>query len=224
MDETKPDWAAETEQRVLDAALALAASEGWTRRMTGLAGAACGLSSGETDLLIPNGPADLAALACRRHDAQALAALADVDPAALKIRERIVRVLETRLDAAFAHEAAERRLAGFLALPQNLPLATRLAWESAEAMWRWAGDTATDENHYSKRFLLAGILTGAVAVRLSSGREAALEFVGRRIGDVMAFEKWKATTKFRPSELAADLAAALGRARYGRSDPPAEQA
>ena len=216
MNETSTDWAADAEQQVLDAALALAPSEGWTRRMAIMAGGACGLTPGETDLLLPKGPADLAALACRRHDAQALAVLAGVDPATLKIRERIARAVEARLDAAFADEAAERRLAGFLALPRNLPLAGRLAWASADSLWRWAGDTATDENHYSKRLLLAGILTGAVAVRLSSGREAALEFVGRRIGDVMAFEKWKSTTRVRPSEMAAGLAAAMGRARYGR--------
>ena len=40
-----------------------------------------------------------------------------------------------------------------------MPLGLRLAWESADALWRWAGDTATDENHYSKRVLLAGILS-----------------------------------------------------------------
>src|SRR5438067_1205575 len=96
------DWATKTEQQVLDAALALAPSEGWTGRMATMAGAACGLSAGETELLIPRGPADLAALASRRHDGQALAALAGVDPAALKIRERIRRAVEARLDAALA--------------------------------------------------------------------------------------------------------------------------
>ena len=63
-----------------------------------------------------------------------------------------------------------RRWTGFLALPPNMALGARLAWESADALWRWAGDTATDENHYSKRALLAGILSGALAIRLSSGR------------------------------------------------------
>ena len=225
MDETQQDWAGKAEQRVLDAALALAPSEGWTQRMVAMAGAACGFSAGETDLLLPHGPADLAALLSRRHDAQALAALSHVDPATLKVRERIARGLAARLDAALADEPAERRLAGFLALPPHLPLAGRLAWESADVLWRWAGDTATDENHYSKRVLLAGILTGGLAIALASGREAALEFVDRRIADVMAFEKWKATTKFRPSEMVADLAAALGRARYGAStDAPAKDA
>jgi len=210
-----PDWAADTEQRVLDAALKLAPDHGWTSAMATAAGAACGLSPGETELLLPQGPADLAALLCRRHDAQALKALEAVDPKTLKVRERIARAVEARLDAACAHEAAERRLTGFMALPPNLPLAARLAWASADVLWRWAGDTATDENHYSKRVLLAGILTGALAIRLSSGRDAALAFTDRRIANVMSFEKWKATTKLRPTAFVTALAESLGRKRFG---------
>ncbi len=209
------DWAAATEQQVLDAALKLAPNHGWTSAMATAAGAACGLSPGETELLLPQGPADLAALLCRRHDAQALKALEAIDPKSLKVRERIARAVEARLDAACADEVAERRVTGFMALPPNLPLAARLAWGSADVLWRWAGDTATDENHYSKRLLLAGILTGALAIRLSSGRHAALAFTDRRIGNVMSFEKWKATTKFRPTVFVTALAQSLGRMRFG---------
>jgi ubiquinone biosynthesis protein COQ9 len=208
------DWASRTEQQVLDEALKLAGQDGWTSRMARRAGQAAGLSEGETELLLPHGPADLAALLSRRHDARALTIVKDVDPAALKIRERIARAVEARLDAAAQDEPATRRCAGFLALPPNAPLAARLAWESADVLWRWAGDVATDENHYSKRVLLAGILTGAMAVRLGGSRADALGFVDRRIGDVMAFEKWKATTPIRPYALLAGAAAALGRIRY----------
>lgn len=210
------DWAETTEQRLLDAALTIAPREGWTSRLATLAGKACGLSAGETELVLPQGPSDLAALLSRRHDARALETLAGVDPLTLKIRERIARAVEARLDAADADEAAVRRWTGFLALPHNAPLGARLAWESADVLWRWAGDTATDENHYSKRALLAGILTGALAIRLSSGPGAALAFTDRRIANVMAFEKWKATTTFKPSKFMDDLAGALGRMRYGR--------
>jgi len=202
------------EQKVLEAALPLAAAQGWTWPMALAAGAACGLSKGETELLLPHGPADLAALLSRRHDARALEALAGVDPKALKVRERIARGVEARLAAAAADEAAVRRWSGFLALPPNLALGGRLAWESADGLWRWAGDTATDENHYSKRALLAGILTGALAIRLSSGPQAALAFTDRRIANVMAFETWKATTTLKPSKLMDEVANALGRMRY----------
>ena len=214
------DWAATTEQQLLDEALKLAPVHGWTHRTTTLAGKALGMSPAETELLLPQGPVDLAALMSRRHDARALETLANVHPDNLKIRERIRRAVEARLDAAFADEPALRRWMGFLALPGHVRQGTRLAWESADVLWRWAGDVATDENHYSKRVLLAGILTGAMAVRLSSGRGAAMAFVDRRIADVMAFEKWKATTRLRPGHWLEQAAERLGRARYG-GPPPA---
>jgi len=141
------DWAETAERDVLEAALRLAPAQGWTWRMAKAAGREVGLSEGETELLLPRGPADLAALLSRRHDAMALTALADVDPADLKIRQRIARAVEARLDAAAADESATRRWTGFLALPQNLHLAGKLTWESADLLWRWAGDVATDENH-----------------------------------------------------------------------------
>lgn len=211
------DWAETTEQALLGEALKLAPVHGWTQRTATLAGAALGMSAGETELLIPHGPADLAALLSRRHDAHALAILSETDAAGLKIRERIRRAVETRLDAAAADEPALRRWMGFLALPQNLVLGGRLSWESADHLWRWAGDTATDENHYTKRALLAGIVSGATAVRMTSGRDEALAFVDRRIDNVMSFEKWKATTTFRPGQWLTDVAERMGKARYGAS-------
>jgi len=183
--------------------------------MLAKAAKAAGLSAGEALLVVPNGPRDLLALLSARHDAAALAALAGTDPKALKVRERIRRAVEARLDAAEADAAATRRWAGALALPHHLPLALRLTWESADHLWRWAGDTATDENHYSKRAILSVILVGGLALRLHSGREAAAAYVDARIGEVMAFETWKA--KIKPADLARQLAGALGRLRYGRA-------
>ncbi len=205
------DWAEATEQQVLDAALTITATQGWTWPAVRAAGKAAGLSVAETELLLPHGPADLAALLSRRHDAGALASLPD--PATLKIRERIRAAVEARIDAAAQDEAAVRRWSGYLSLPLNFTLGLKLLWESADALWRWAGDTATDENHYSKRAILSGILATALAIRLSSGREAAMTFVDARIENVMSFEKWKAGLK--PADLMRDVAAALGKMRYG---------
>ena len=209
---TAPDaWALETEQQALDAALRIAPRLGWGRATLVAAAKACGLSPAEADLLFPNGGRDLAALLSRRHDAAVLAALPD--PATLKIRERIRAAVVSRLDAAAADQAALRRWIGFLSLPPNLPLALRLVWESADQLWRWAGDTATDENHYSKRAILSGILIGTLVQDLTAGRGAALETLDARIQNVMDFETWKAGVK--PSDLAKDVAGALARLRFG---------
>jgi ubiquinone biosynthesis protein COQ9 len=207
------DWAADAEARVLTEALRLAPAQGWTWAMTKAAGAAAGFSLGETELLLPGGPRDLAALHSRACDAAAIATLAEVDPRSLKIRERIRRGAMARTDAAMASEAATRRCAGFLALPRNAALGLRLVWESADAIWSWAGDTATDENHYSKRALLSGILAATLLVRLSQGEAAAAATLDRRIEAVMAFERFKGRVS--KLKLGERTAGAVGRLRYG---------
>jgi ubiquinone biosynthesis protein COQ9 len=210
------DWADRMEQRVLDAALERAPTLGWNGRMVAAACRTCGLSEGDRELLLPNGPRDLAALLWRRHDAAAMESLAGIDPKALKIRERISQAVSARLEAAAADGEAEKRLAGFLALPTNADLVLSLTWATADGIWRWAGDVATDWNHQSKRVTLSGILIPAMTLRLFDGREAADAFVAARIENVMAFEKWKAGRDFyAPLRTATDL---LARLRYGPRD------
>jgi ubiquinone biosynthesis protein COQ9 len=212
------DWAGRTEAAVLGAALRLSGRYGWSGRLVLAAGREAGLTGPETGLLLPDGARDLAALLARRIDAQALAALAGSDPAGLKIRERIRTAVLAWLRAAADAEPATRRWTGFLALPGNLALGLRLAWASADGLWRWAGDTANDENHYSKRGLLAEILISTLAIELAAGHAAAERHLDRRIAAVMAFERWKAGAP-RPGHYAARAASWLGRRRYGAADP-----
>jgi ubiquinone biosynthesis protein COQ9 len=207
-------WADAAEQRVLDEALRLAPRLGWNSSLVGRALAAAGFSDAEGQLLLPEGARDLAALLSRRHDATALNTLAAFDVGSLKIRQRIREGVVARLDAAQQHADVMRPLAAFLAFPTNLALALRLTWESADAIWRWASDTATDENHYSKRAILSGILVSTLAVDLASGRASALTHLDARIDNVMAFEKWKAGLK--PMDLAGEMVGALARMRYGK--------
>lgn len=207
-------WADDAEQRVLDEAIRLAPKTGWNAGLVSRALAAAGFSEAEGQLLLPEGARDLAALLSRRHDAAALVRLKAFDVAALKIRQRIREGVIARLDAAQQHAEVMRPLAAFLAFPTNLTLALRLTWDSADVLWRWAGDTATDENHYSKRAILSGILVSTLAVDFASGRASALAHLDARIDNVMAFEKWKAGLK--PMDLAGEVVGALARMRYGK--------
>ncbi len=208
------DIAEAVEARVLDAAVELAPQVGWTDRLVAAAAERAGVSEGEARLLLPKGARDLAALLWRRHDDRAMAALASVDVGALKIRERIRMAVEARVEAAAADAEAEKKASPFLAQPRNASLTLRLAWATADRLWRWAGDTATDENHYTKRAILAGVLVSTAVTRLARGREAARAHLDARIDGVMRFEKWKAGLP-KPSAVAGDLAARLGRLRYG---------
>ena len=206
-------WARETEQAMLDQAVVLAPRLGWSPAMVRAAAQAAGLSEGDQDLLLPHGPRDLAALLSRRHDDRAFATLAEVDPASLKIRERIARGISARMEAGAEDLEACRKCAGFLALPTNSDLGLKLAWETADRLWVWAGDTATDWNHYSKRTILSGILIPALTMRWFDGRDTAEAFVADRIENVMAFEKWKAGKDFdAPLRKVTEV---LSRMRYG---------
>lgn len=136
--------------------------------------------------------------------------------AAMKIRARITALVEARLEILAANREALRRAIAILAMPQNALRAAKLGWRSVDVMWRLAGDTATDYNHYTKRALLGSIYAATIAVFLqddSEGHADTRAFLGRRIEDIMKFEKAKAgflaRTAHRPS-----LSRFIGRLRY----------
>jgi ubiquinone biosynthesis protein COQ9 len=215
------DWTSDAEERLLDAAIRLARELGWHGHLIQRVGKDTGLSDADVELLLPKGASDLSALLSRRHDRKALEALQGIDAAQLKVRERIHTAVEARIDAAMADEAATKASGAYLAVPVHLPLALRLGWETADKLWRWAGDEATDENHYSKRVILATVLATTLAVRMIGGHEQARKHLSGRIDQVMAFEKWKATRAPKPSEWGTAAAELFGRMRYGprHSDP-----
>ncbi|MCX9147375.1 COQ9 family protein [Erythrobacter sp. WG] len=136
--------------------------------------------------------------------------------AALKIRERIRTLVAFRLEAVENIDEAVRRALAVMAQPQNAAKGLRLGWRSADIMWRLAGDTATDYNHYTKRAILAGIYSATLAVFVnddSEGKADTYAFLDRRIDGVMKFEKAKAQFLNKDRELPS-LTRFLGRLRY----------
>ena len=136
--------------------------------------------------------------------------------AAMKVRERIAALVRWRLDRVAGLEEAVRGALAIMAMPQNAARGLRMGWRSADRMWRLAGDTATDLNHYSKRALLAGIYAATLAVWVddtSEGKTESLAFLDRRIEGVMRFEKAKAKL-LKPREERFSMARFLGRLRY----------
>ncbi len=136
--------------------------------------------------------------------------------AELKIRERIRELVTFRLKAVEDIDEAVRRAMAIMAMPQNVLRALQMGWRSADIMWRLAGDTATDYNHYTKRAILAGIYSATLAFFInddSDGKQATYAFLNRRIDGVMRFEKAKAKLTGGNRELPS-LTRFLGRLRY----------
>lgn len=132
------------------------------------------------------------------------------------IRERIRRLVWARLDAVAGREEALLRALTIMAMPQNLAASTRLGWHSADAMWRLAGDTATDYNHYTKRAILGGIYAATLHVFArdkSADKAETRAFLDRRIAGIMRFEKAKAQWVRKPEDRFS-VTRLLGRVRY----------
>ncbi len=135
---------------------------------------------------------------------------------ALKIRDRITTLLATRLEIMNPDREALRRAMAIMAMPQNIVRGTKVGWRSADRMWRMAGDTASDFNHYTKRATLSAVYGSTISVFVNDESPDFIDtraFLDRRIENVMQFEKVKAQARAR-KEYAPSLSRFIGRLRY----------
>lgn len=189
--------------------------DGWSDAALGSASAAAGVNPAVARLAFPGGAMDMIESWVASVDARMEAAFDRESLARLPIRERIRSLVWFRLEAMLGLEEALRRALAIEAMPQNLVRTAKLGWASADRMWRLAGDTATDYNHYTKRAILAGVYGATLAVFIDDDSEAKAQtraFLQRRIDGVMRFEKAKARWLARSEHF--DPVRFLGRLRY----------
>jgi ubiquinone biosynthesis protein COQ9 len=193
--------------------------DGWSDAALVVAAEAHGIDPTVARLAFPGGAMDMISAFVESVDAAMLAHFADGRLDGMKIRERISALVWFRLDHLLGMEEAISRALAIQAMPQNAAKALKLGWHSADVMWRMAGDTATDYNHYTKRAILAGIYAASLGVYVndeSEGKAESRAFLDRRIDGVMRFEKAKAHWLGKDREHF-DVARFLGRLRYSGS-------
>lgn len=199
--------------------LALATGEnavfdGWTRAAVDSAAGSLGIDRDQARLAMPKTAAGLIETYIDGVDRALEEQLPPDKLEGLKIREKIRTLVWTRLEIMGPAREAVRRALSILAMPQNVPLGARTGWHSADLMWRMAGDTSTDFNHYTKRMTLGAVYASTLLVWLDDESEGGTEtaaFLDRRIDNVMQFEKWKA--QWRGQERFS-VSRFLGRLRY----------
>ena len=179
---------AESQQAALiEAILPEVAFDGWSRPALRAAARRIGMPSGEALALFPGGPADLVACFSRWADLRMLDRLETQTLDPLRIPERIALAIGTRLDIVAPWREAVRRALSLLTLPQHMPLALRLLYQTVDDVWWAAGDRATDFSFYTKRLTLAGIHTATVLYWLEDRSEDFADtraFLERRLAGV----------------------------------------
>ena len=193
-----------------------AAFDGFGRAAIEEAACAANLDAELGLLAFPGGALEVIDAWFASIDTAMLARLTPKKLAKMKVRERIIALVEARLTLLAPRRESLRRALAVLAQPQNIPAATRLGWRTADVMWRAAGDSATDFNHYSKRAILGVVYAATLAVFLNDDSENHSDtraVLARGIESVMQFEKWKKRRAARRSERLS-LTRLIGRLRY----------
>jgi ubiquinone biosynthesis protein COQ9 len=201
--------------------LALAVGEnavfdGWSRQAVDSAAQQLGIDPAQARLAMPKSQSGMIDVYIQEVDRGLEAYFTPERLASLKIREKIRALVWRRLEIMGPAREAVRRGLAILAMPQNIPLALRISWRTADLMWRIAGDTSTDFNHYTKRLTLGAVYGSTLLVWLddqSEGWTDTAAFLDRRIDDVMKFEKWKAQWRG-SADQRLSLSRFLGRLRY----------
>jgi ubiquinone biosynthesis protein COQ9 len=189
---------------VLEAALPLIPTHGFSDRTLKAAAAEAGASTSEIAGLFPHGPQSLVEEFSDWADDEMERTLKKANLPEMKVRARIKAAVADRIAASRPHKEAARRAAAFLTLPPNAALAAKLLYRTVDRMWRAVGDTSTDFNFYTKRAILAGVYSSTMLRWFtddSDGEAATFEFLDARIENVMQFEKFKAETREQFSKL-----------------------
>lgn len=199
--------------------LALAVGEnavfdGWCRAAVDSAAAQLGLELAQARLAFPKSAAGMVEAYIRGVDRQMEQQLPPERLSTMKIRERIRALVWTRIEIMRPAREAVRSGLSILAMPHNAPTGLRAGWRSSDLMWRLAGDTSTDFNHYTKRMTLGAVYTSTLLAWLDDSSEGWADtaaFLDRRIDDVMRFERWKASWR---GQERFSVSRFLGRLRY----------
>jgi ubiquinone biosynthesis protein COQ9 len=184
--------------KVLDAVLAQAPFDGWTRAAIDSAVRAGAITRDEASLAFPGGAIDMITWHSLRADRLLVEEMERRGVSSMKVRERIALGVRIRLEQNLQHREAIRRALALLAMPFNGLLASKLLYRTVDAIWYAAGDTSTDFNFYTKRALLAGVYSSTLLFWLNDRSEnfaATWAFLDRRIEDVMRIEKIKSRVR-----------------------------
>jgi|AGTN01.1.fsa_nt_gi rpsU-divergently transcribed protein len=171
--------------RLVLAALPHVAFDGWSPAALAAAARAEGLDPTMAERAFMAGPAAAVEHFADLGDRLMLEDLAGVDMAALRVPERIQRIVETRLARWAPQREAVRR--GLAALALNPGAAVRATHRTVDAIWRAAGESSSDFSWYTRRATLGAVYSATVLYWLDDPSEdgtATGAFLKRRLADV----------------------------------------
>lgn len=190
----------DAKQQLLDAMLTHVPFDGWSDTSFREAIADCDMDGGLARAICPRGAVDLALAYHARGDAAMLDRLQAEDLSEIKFRDRIAAAVRFRLQTIEDKELVRRGMTLF-SMPSHAADGAKALWQTCDLIWDALGDTSDDVNWYTKRATLSGVYSSTLLFWLGDDtpdHQPTWEFLDRRIGDVMQFEKLKAQVNGNP--------------------------
>jgi ubiquinone biosynthesis protein COQ9 len=173
--------------RLIEAMLPDVPFDGWSYAALRVAARQIGIDIREAEALFPRRAPDLAAGFSRWADRRMLDRLEAAPTEPDSVSARVKRAIGLRLDIVAPWREAVRGALSVLAMPPHAVLGARLLYETVDAIWYAAGDTATDFSFYTKRATLAGIYTATLLYWLEDKSEGFVDtqaFIDRRFAEL----------------------------------------
>lgn len=179
-----------TRDRLVMAVLPHATFDGWSMKALAAAATDEGLDPTMAERAFLGGPAEAVEHFVELGDRMMVADLAGVDMAALRVPDRVMLAIETRLRRWAPHREAIRRALALLALPAHAGVAARATFRTVDTVWQLAGDVSHDFSWYTRRATLAAVYSATVLYWLDDSSEDWADtraFLRRRLADVGRF-------------------------------------
>ena len=217
MTSTDTDIPDELRAPLLQAALPHVPFDGWTDRTMTRAAEDLGIDPGLARLAFPGGAGDMIDLLSQQQDQKMVEVCPDDILDNLKIRQKITRLVRSRIEAEQDIREAARCAASFLALPIHSAIGLKILYRTVDLMCKTIHDPSTDFNFYTKRLTLSVVYSSTFLYWLNDTSDdygETWDFLDRRIENVMQFEKTKTQLKNLTAKMP-DLWRMAGKIKYG---------
>lgn len=166
--------------------------DGWNDSALEATAAGANISRRDIFTYFPKGVKDVLAYLTEKTDAIMLDIAKRTDLNGMRVHERIIFMVKTHFEVMAPYKDALRNGLVQLAKPSYMVEAQKSIWRTADTIWYEAGDRSTDYNHYTKRFLLSGVIKSTMLFWLndsSENHEKSWDFLNKRIKNVLSFGK-----------------------------------
>ncbi|HIG08831.1 MAG TPA: COQ9 family protein [Alphaproteobacteria bacterium] len=187
---------------ILNRALIDIENSGFNEKMLLNAAKNCKISEGKLGRLFPEGIFELKQYYFSEIDEQMLQKIKTQNYENIRVRDKIFNGVLIRLELFKKNKTSIKYI--FVSESSNPIKSLKHLWRTSDLIWKSAGDSSTDYNHYTKRLLLSWVYITTLICWFNDKSRNINDtklFLNRRIDEVLEFGKQSGKIKSKISKL-----------------------